>query len=175
VSGDSVVQDQASLERQVAEVSRVFGGKALVEEFVGGREFNATVMGKDAVTVLPISEIVFSLPPGMPRVLTYAAKWEEGTPYFDGTRVVCPAEVGEEDRARLAQVATAVYRLLIQQGYARVDMRMDLEGNICVLEANPNPDITPGSGAARQAAAAGMTYAEFIDKIVSLALHGKTA
>jgi D-alanine-D-alanine ligase len=175
VSADSVVQDQASLERQVAGVSRAFGGKALVEEFVGGREFNATVMGGDEVTVLPVSEIVYSLPPGMPPVLTYAAKWEEGTLYFDGTKVICPAEVGEEDRSRLAQTATAVYKLLIQQGYARVDMRMDLDGNIHVLEANPNPDITPGSGAARQAAAASMTYAELIDKIVSLALHGKTA
>ncbi len=48
---------------------------------------------------------------------------------------------------------------------------MDLEGNIHVLEANPNPDITPGSGAARQAAAAGMTYAQFIDEIMALALH----
>lgn len=171
LSADSVVQDQASLERQVTAMSRAFGGKALVEEFVGGREFNATVMGNDEVTVLPISEIVYSLPPGMPRVLTYAAKWEEGTLYFDGTKVICPAELGAEDRARLAQTATAVYKLLIQQGYARVDMRLDLEGNIHVLEANPNPDITPGSGAARQSAAAGMTYAQFIDKIVSLAFH----
>jgi len=174
LSADSVVQDQASLERQVITVSRAFGGKALVEEFVGGREFNVTVMGNDEVTVLPVSEIVFSLPPGMPPILTYAAKWEEGTLYFDGTKVVCPAEVGEEDRARLAQTATAVYKLLIQQGYARVDMRLDLEGNIHVLEANPNPDITPGSGAARQATAAGMTYAQFVERIVSLALHRKT-
>jgi len=174
LSADSVVQDQAALEQQVAKVSRAFGGKALVEEFVGGREFNATVMGNDEIMVLPVSEIVFSLPPGMPQILTYSAKWEEGTVYYDGTKVVCPAEVGEEDRARLAQMAMAVYRLLIQQGYARVDMRLDLEGNIHVLEANPNPDITPGSGAARQATAAGMTYAQFIEKIVSLALH-KTA
>jgi len=174
LSADSVVHDQESLERQVAKVSQAFGGKALVEEFVEGREFNVTVMGNDEVTALPVSEIVFSLPPGMPRILTYAAKWEEGTLYFDGTKVICPAEVGEEERTRLVQTATAVYRLLVQQGYARVDMRLDPDGNIQVLEANPNPDITPGSGAARQAAAAGMTYAQFIEKIVSLALH-KTA
>jgi D-alanine-D-alanine ligase len=175
VSADSVVQDQASLERQVAGVSRAFGGKALVEEFVGGREFNATVMGGDEVTVLPVSEIVYSLPPGMPPVLTYAAKWEEGTLYFDGTKVVCPAEIGAEEEAQLVQTAMAVFRLLVQRGYARVDMRLDQDANVQVLEVNPNPDITPGSGAARQAAAASMTYAEFIDKIVSLALHGKTA
>jgi D-alanine-D-alanine ligase len=171
LSAESVVYDQESLERQVAKVSRAFGGKALVEEFVGGREFNATVMGNDEVIILPVSEIVFSLPPDMPPILTYSAKWEEGTLYYDGTKVICPAEVGEEVRARLAQTALAVYRLLIQQGYARVDMRLDLDGNIHVLEANPNPDITPGSGAARQATAAGWSYAQFIDRIVSLALH----
>ena len=171
LSAESVVHDRESLEQQVIKVSRAFGGKALVEEFVGGREFNATVMGNDQVTVLPVSEIVFSLPSDMPPILTYSAKWEEGTVYYEGTKVVCPGKVGEEERARLEQTAMAVYKLLIQQGYARVDMRLDLEGNIHVLEANPNPDITPGSGAARQATAAGMTYAQFIDRIVSLALH----
>ena len=174
LSADSVVHNQESLERQVTIVSRAFGGKALVEEFVGGREFNATVMGNDEATVLPVSEIVYSLPPGMPQILTYAGKWEEGTLYFDGTKVVCPAEIGDEERTQLVQTAMAVFRLLVQRGYARVDMRLDPDGNIQVLEVNPNPDITPGSGAARQAAAASMTYAQFIEKIVSLALHGKT-
>ena len=174
LSADSVVHDQESLERQVVKVSRDFGGKALVEEFVGGREFNATVMGNDEATVLPVSEIVYSLPPGMPRILTYAGKWEEGTPYFDGTKVICPAEIGDEERTQLVQTAMAVFRLLVQRGYARVDMRLDPDGKIQVLEVNPNPDITPGSGAARQAAAASMTYAQFIEKIVSLALHRKT-
>lgn len=174
LSADSVVTDQASLERQVTGVSRAFGGDALVEEFVDGREFNVTVMGNDEVAVLPISEIVYSLPPGMPRVLTYAAKWEENTPYFNGTKVVCPAEIGVEESAMLLQAAVAVFKLVVKHGYARVDMRLDSEGKVQVLEANPNPDITPGSGAARQSAAASMTYPQFIEKLVSMALH-KTA
>ncbi len=174
LSEDSVVYNYASLVRQVDTISRHFGGTALVEEFVEGREFNATVMGNDETTVLPISEIVFSLPHEMPRILTYAAKWEEGTPYFNGTTVVCPAEVEADERARLERTAIAVFRLLIQHGYARVDMRMDAKGTIQVLEANPNPDITPEAGASRQAAAASMTYTQFIEKIVSLALQRKT-
>jgi D-alanine-D-alanine ligase len=128
-------------------------------------------MGNDDVAVLPISEIVYSLPPGMPRVLTYAAKWEEDTPYYNGTRVACPAEVGVEESAMLIQTAVAVFRVVAKHGYARVDMRVDPEGRVQVLECNPNPDITPGSGAARQAAAASMTYPQFIDKLVSMALH----
>jgi D-alanine-D-alanine ligase len=174
LSANSVVQDEASLARQVVGISRAFRGKALVEEFVDGREFNATVMGNDEVAVLPISEIVYTLPPGLPRVLTYAAKWEENTLYFDGTKVSCPADIGVEESAMILQTAVAVFRLVVKHGYARVDMRLDSEGKVQVLEANPNPDITPGSGAARQAAAASMTYPQFIEKLVSMALH-KTA
>ncbi|HXZ29867.1 MAG TPA: hypothetical protein VEG43_01750, partial [Dehalococcoidia bacterium] len=58
-------------------------------------------------------------------------------------------------------------------GYARVDMRTDQEGDLNVIEVNPNPDISPGTGAARQAQAAGMTYTQFVEKIVQLALDGK--
>ena len=143
-----------------------------MEEFVDGREFNVTVMGNDEATTLPISEIAYSLPPDMPRILTYAAKWEEGTLYFENTKVVCPAEIRAEQSDQFAQTAIAVFRLLVKHGYARVDMRLDREGRIQVLEANPNPDITPGSGASRQAVAASMTYAQFIERIVSLALQG---
>ena len=50
-------------------------------------------------------------------------------------------------------------------------MRMDQEGQPNVIEVNPNPDISPGSGAVIQAEAAGMTYAQFIGRIVELALE----
>ncbi len=52
----------------------------------------------------------------------------------------------------------------------RVDFRQDPSGRFKVLEVNPNPDITPGSGAAIQAAAAGLTYSKFIEKIIGFAL-----
>jgi hypothetical protein len=50
---------------------------------------------------------------------------------------------------------------------------MGQEGELNVIEVNPNPDISPGTGAARQAEAAGMTYTQFVEKIVKLALDGK--
>jgi hypothetical protein len=61
--------------------------------------------------------------------------------------------------------------LLGCRGYARVDMRLDGVGQLNVIEANPNPDISPGAGSVRQAEAAGMTYPQFIEKIVKLALE----
>ncbi len=169
LSANSVVSDQPSLERQVAMVSRSFGGDALVEEFVGGREFNVTVMGSRQLAVLPISEILYDLPPGVPPVLTYAAKWEEDTFYFNRTRVACPADIDPGQSSALFRTAEDVFRLVVKRGYARVDMRLGEDGTPQVLEANPNPDITPGSGAARQAAAAGMTYTQFVDRLVAMA------
>ena len=173
LSESSVVNGFSSLAKQVALVSSFYGGQALVEEFIDGQEFNATVLGNSECTVLPLSEIVYSLPSGMPRILSFDAKWEPDSLYFQGTKVVCPAQIPARERERIAEMALAVFRLLGCQGYARVDMRLDNEGRPKVLEVNPNPDISPGSGAARQAEAAGMTYAQFVEKIVQLALEKK--
>jgi D-alanine-D-alanine ligase len=171
ISADSMVTDFSSLERQVKAVSSAYHSGALVEEFVAGREFNATVMGNARIVVLPVSEIVYSLAPGVPRILTFAAKWEPDSVYFQGTKVTCPAEVSEKERKYIAGTALKAFKLVVGCGYARMDMRMDEAGTLNIIEINPNPDISPDTGAARQSAADGMKYPEFIEKIVNLALE----
>ena len=174
LSPESVVNDFAALERQVALVSDSYGGGALVEKFIDGREFNATVLGNSECAVLPVSEIAYSLPPGMSRILSFAAKWEPNSLYFQGTQAICPAKVRDEERRRIAETASAAFRILGGKGYARVDMRMDQEEQLNVIEVNPNPDISTGSGAVRQAEAAGMTYTKFVERILQLALDGES-
>jgi D-alanine-D-alanine ligase len=171
ISDLSVVDDLTGLKRQVNMICSVYGGEALVEEFVGGREFNATVMGNTTYTALPPSEIVFTLPEGMPKLLTFAAKWEVGSVYYLNTQLTCPAKITPAEKRAINQTITKVYQLFGCKGYARVDMRLDKEGKVNVIEVNPNPDISPGTGAARQADAAGMTYAEFMDKIIQFAFE----
>ena len=55
----------------MTKVCALYGGRALVEEYLDGREFNTTVMGNGKLTVPAISEIVYTLPPDKPRVLTF--------------------------------------------------------------------------------------------------------
>ncbi len=174
VSENSVVKDAEALARQVKLVSEKYGGRALVEEFVDGREFNITVLGTKDLDVLPISEIVFLLPPGLPRILTFGAKWEPKSPYFDATKAVCPADIDAELRDKIGSIARKTFALLGGSGYARVDFRVNEKGPQ-VIEVNPNPDISPGTGAARQAKASGLTYSQFIDKLIKLALDRKPA
>jgi D-alanine-D-alanine ligase len=171
LTGDSVVYDFKALEKQVKLISESYGGRALVEKFLDGREYSATVMGKSRFTVLPVSEMVYSLPPGVSRILTFEAKWEPESSYFKGTNTICPAEISPEEQEKIAQTAMTVFKLTGCRGYARVDMRADSQGIINVLEVNPNPDISPGTGVARQSAAAGMTYTEFVGKIIELAME----
>lgn len=171
VSEESVVKNLDQLEKQVTKISQLFGGNTLVEEFLEGREFNVTVLGNKEPITLPVAEMVYYLPPELPRLLTFAAKWQEESLYYKGTRATCPAEIGEQERDLISQTALTAFKLLDCRGYARVDMRMDAEGMPNVLEVNPNPDISPGYGAARQAKAAGLTYSQLMEKIVMFALE----
>jgi D-alanine-D-alanine ligase len=166
---DSMVNDLSSLARQVKVICDNYGGQAIVEEFMEGREFNATVMGISDLVVLPVSEITYTLPPDKPRILTFAAKWDQASIYYKNTPVVCPAKIDEALRAAIAEVALAAFKVTGCKGYARVDMRLDSNGVVNVMEVNPNPDISPNTGAARQAKAAGMTYTQFIEKVITFA------
>jgi D-alanine-D-alanine ligase len=171
LSEASVVRNEEALIRQVKVISDTFGGDALVEEFIDGREFNSTGLGNKDPIILPISEIEYHLPENLPRLLTFAAKWEEDSVYFIGTKPVCPARITPTQKRKIAQIVLRTFHLFDCRGYTRVDLRMDAKGNFHVIEVNPNPDITPGNGTARHAEATGMTYTDFIRKIIQLALE----
>jgi len=169
LSEESVVEDFPALAKQVGFVHRAYEQLALVEEFLPGREFCALIMGNEHPTVFPIEEIVYTLPPGKPRILAYPAKWDPQDAYFRETKVKCPAEVSQELRQKVETLALHSFLALGCRGYARVDVRQDKEGQLKVLDVNPNPDIGPGAGARLQAEAAGLDYPAFIGEILSLA------
>jgi D-alanine-D-alanine ligase len=92
IDNDSFVQDEEALEKQVRKIHQAYGPSVLVEEFIAGRELNVSILGNEKPLVLPISEIDFSsLPPGLPRICGYSAKWEEKSEEFCNTVPRCPA------------------------------------------------------------------------------------
>jgi D-alanine-D-alanine ligase len=171
LSAESVVKNSETLAQQVARISARYGGQALVEEYIDGREFNATVMGNKELCVFPISEIIFNLPPEVPHILTFDAKWQEDTVYFKGTKPFCPAELSEAEADQVRETAKKIFRLAGCRGYARVDIRQGKDMIFRVIDINPNPDIGPEAGVDNQRRYTGMTYPEFIEKVVALALE----
>ena len=55
-------------------------------------------------------------------------------------------------------------------GYARMDFRVTPAGELYVLEANPNPNLTADEDFAQAALVAGIAYPEMLDRIIALGL-----
>ncbi len=79
---------------------------------------------------------------------------------------MCPAPVDSKLELELKRIAVNVFVLLGCGGYARIDMRMDQDETVYVLEANPNPDISPGAGAFNAIRAMGWTDTQFVDNLI---------
>jgi D-alanine-D-alanine ligase len=175
INANSVCRDFSQLEKQVSYIHDVYGQDALVEQFLDGREFNVSILGGQDLQVLAISEIDFSLmPENEPRIVSYRAKWDEESVVYQGTVPICPAEISPRLANRIRSVALRSCKCIGCRDYARIDMRTDTDGNIYVLEVNPNPDLCPRAGFARAARAAGLTYTEMVARIVQSALERGT-
>jgi D-alanine-D-alanine ligase len=162
ITDAGVADDPPAARRAIAAVLERFG-PALVEEFIEGRELNVPVLGNAPPRMLPVSEIDFSgLPAGAPHICGYAAKWEQDDPRYTGTVGVCPAVLPEDKQGRIEFWSTLAFRALGLRDYARIDWRLSPTRGLMVLEANPNPDISPSSGFLRSVRAAGLDYTDFI-------------
>jgi len=168
----SVVYNVSELDRQVEFIVETYRQPALVELFLPGREFNASILGGKNPRVLPPSEIVYAEDYPGPRILTYASKWTTSDPAYKKATPVCPALVEQETMREIEAMALSAHRIVGAPDYARVDLRGDVAGRLHLLEVNPNPDLSPGAGLALQSRTCEMTYKDLVGQIMELALEG---
>ncbi|MBC7264260.1 MAG: ATP-grasp domain-containing protein [Chloroflexi bacterium] len=170
IGPDAIVCDLESLRRRVTYINTRYRQAALAESFIDGREFNVSLWG-NPVEALPLAELDFSaFPNPLERIVSFAAKWLDGSFEYEHTPVICPAKVDPRLGHTIAETARAAYEALGCKGYGRVDMRV-AGGMPYVLEINPNPDISPDAGFFRAARAGGYEYAGMITRILTTALQ----
>ncbi len=168
----SVVRDPAELARVVQSVVTSFRQPALAEEYIDGREFNVAMLGHPTPRVLPLSEIDFSgLPDGVPRIVSYDAKWTSGSVDDLGTVPVMHPSLPNTLAARVRRVAADAFRAVGVRDYGRVDVRLAANGIPYVVDVNPNCDLSPHAGMARAAAAVGIDYEDLAGLLVRYALR----
>ena len=173
INADSVLKNISQLRKKTAQLIEKYKQPVLVEKFIQGREFNVAILGNLNPKILPVSEIDFSgLGAKDAHVTSYEAKWLEDHPLYKGTPSKCPADISPETEKALGDVALRVFRALNGKDYGRVDIRMDEYGNIFVLEYNPNPDISPESGYCKALKAAGISFGDFIGRLINENLNG---
>jgi D-alanine-D-alanine ligase len=172
---DGAVVSGRGVRARATQSASLHGGRWFAEAYLEGREFNVAVLERaHAPHVLPIPEMKFeSWSEGRPRIVGYAAKWDEASPDSAQTVRVFGTARNEPalDRA-LSELACRTWSLLGLRGFARIDFRIDAGGTPMILEVNPNPCLDPLSGFAAAAAQANLSYAECIDLILHAALSG---
>lgn len=158
----------AILDRQAAR----HGGEWFAESYAPGREFNLALLdGPEGPRALPPAEMVFTgLDPDQPRVVGFAAKWDESSPEYAGTVRSFDFPEGDSQLLdALGSLALRTWRAFGLAGYARVDFRVDGLGRPQVIDVNANPCLSPDAGFAAALARAGITYSQAVALILNLA------
>lgn len=171
ITSHSVVHNRQQLARRIGYIRRNFCQPALVEKFIPGREFQVALLGNPPPRVLAVAELSYEgLPPSLPKIVSYAAKWHKGSSYYRHTNPILPAPIDARLRRRLCGIAVDIAGIFALRGYARVDFRAD-GSRPYVIDVNPNPDISEDAGLARAARWAGLSYPDLVDRLVRLALE----
>jgi D-alanine-D-alanine ligase len=120
-------------------------GRALIEEFIEGREFTCLIAENpdDPAHPLTFKPVEFIFPEGE-SFKHYNMKWLD----YDRMKVV-PVDNAAFER-RLRDYTTRIFVEFGVRGYARTDFRLGADGEFYMLEINPNcgifyPPTDPGS------------------------------
>jgi D-alanine-D-alanine ligase len=168
----SVVKGRAAAWQRIRQCRESFGGHWFAERYIDGREFNISMLEQNGQPyVLPIAEMTFvDYPPDKPRIVGYAAKWDENAPEFAATQRRF-ATLNESGRRTMDAVAKRCWTLFGLRGYARVDIRTDRQGKAWVLEVNANPCLSRDAGFAAAATEAGFRYRQIIEMVLQAAIR----
>ncbi len=145
------------------ETALAFDADVLVERFIDGMEITGPVLGNEELAPLPLIEIVPAK-----GFYDYEAKYTPGA-----TDEIVPARLPEHLTRRAQELSLQAHRALGCRGFSRTDMIVSGE-EIFVLEVNTIPGMTPTSLLPRSAEAAGIPFPQLLDRIIELALEGRT-
>ena len=172
ISQASVVEDEDHLRERVAFIHRKIGTDAIAERYIEGRELYVGVLGNHRLQVFPVWEMEFTkMPDDQHRIATERVKWSEGYQKKHGIQTGLAKDLPPGMEEQIQRLSKRVYRTLDLNGYARLDLRLDQEGRVFVLEANPNPQLAYGEDFAESAEAAGLPYPALLQAIINSGLR----
>lgn len=158
--GSYKVQNLSELKKAVAK-ALTFSEKALIEEYISGKELTVSVIGNNSPKALPVIEIV----PLKGDFFDYKSKYT-----VKGADEIVPARIDTKITKETQNVALDIYKKLGCKGFSRVDFILK-DKNLYVLEINTIPGLTTTSLFPKSAKFAGMSYSDLIDEVIRLAIE----
>ncbi|MFI5202616.1 MAG: D-alanine--D-alanine ligase [Candidatus Kapaibacterium sp.] len=131
-----------------------YSQKALIEEFIEGRELTVSILGREALPVLEIET--------KGGFYDYHHKYTPGMSFH-----TCPADLPSDSTAGIQADALKAFEACGCRGYGRVDFRLHPDGKYYCLEINTLPGMTSTSLIPDAARAAGLSFEDLCERIVA--------
>ncbi len=138
-----------------------YDSKIILEEHIKGREINATVLGNENPTPLPLIEIR----PKISDFFDYKAKYQPG-----GSEEICPAPINKALTKKIQKLALEIHKTLDCRGVTRSEFILNNDTPY-FLEINTLPGMTETSLVPQAAAIAGISFPQLLEKLIELALE----
>jgi len=172
ISQASVVEDETKLKERVQFIHDSISTDAICEAYVEGRELYCGILGNQRPHTLPVWEMTFAnMPDSQHRIATERVKWNAKYQKRVGIETSASKSLPDGAADRIQHISRRVYQVLQLSGYARIDLRLDAEGRVYVLEANPNPQIARTEDFAESAKLAGLPYPQLLQRILTTGMR----
>ncbi len=158
-----LVKNYGELEDAVEDASQY--GDILIEEYIKGTEATVCVIDSTSGGEVHVLHPIEIVPTGGNEFFNYDAK------YAGASEEIYPGRFTEEESLSLRDLAARVHKGLRLRHYSRSDFIVSNRG-IYFLEANTLPGMTDASLLPKAVAGEGITLAEFIDHVLTMATEG---
>jgi D-alanine-D-alanine ligase len=172
ISQASVVDSDEKLKERVTFIHDSIRTAAIAEQYVEGREIYVGILGNQTLQAMPVWELFFTnMPDGAKRIATDRVKWSVKYQNKYGIDSGPARELPDAQAEGIQHLCKRAFRALELSGYARIDLRLEDNGAVWVLEANPNPQIAKGEDFAASAEKMGLSYETVLQRIINLGLR----
>ncbi len=155
--GITVANDRKAYLKALKEAFK-WDKEAIIEEYVGGREFAVSTLDGKALPVLELLPL----------------QSENGGVTFEGeTRKQCPAQISKELEKALKEAAEAAARSLGLKQYSKSDFIVRDDDTFVCLECDSLPHLSPDSHLVTEVEQTKMSFDDFCEKVIEISLIRK--
>jgi D-alanine-D-alanine ligase len=159
--GVSKVENERDFKEAVKEAFE-YDRKIIIEEYIPGREIECAVLGNEE----PLASLLGEVKPAH-EFYSYDAKYIDE----EGAALEIPVKLSNAIAKKMQLLAARSFQVLECEGMARVDFFLKEDGEAIVNEINTIPGFTKISMYPKLWEVSGVSYAELIDQLITLAIE----